>query len=296
MALNAGCVYRSQIGPDAAGHTLLVHLAGRYRHSELGSWRARLARGEITLDECLATGEEPLRAGQRLVWTRPPWDEPEVPLGFDVVFEDEALLVVDKPAGLPTMPAGGFLEHTLWALVRRRYPEASPVHRLGRFTSGLIVCARTPAAAAALSRTWREQRVSKQYRALGAGRPTWTSREITTPVGPVPHPTLGSVHAASAHGRPAHSVVHALAARGDDTLFDVAISSGRPHQIRIHLAAVGYPLVGDPLYGPGGIPRAGTTALPGDGGYLLHAHRLQFAHPITGDLVLFEAPPPAELK
>lgn len=296
MALNHGCVYPSQVGPAAAGQTLLAHLADNYRHSDADTWRARLGRGEVELDDRRATGDERLCSGQRIVWTRPPWDEPDVPLHFDVVHEDTALLVVDKPAGLPTMPAGGFLEHTLWTLVRHRHPEASPVHRLGRFTSGLVVFARSPEAAASLGAAWREHRVGKHYRALGNGRPEWARREITTPIGPVAHPILGSVHAASARGKPAHSVAEVVSVRGPDTVFQVAITTGRPHQIRIHLASVGHPLVGDPLYDAGGIPRAGSAALPGDGGYLLHAHRLGLPHPATGEWTQFEAPLPDALR
>ena len=255
-----------------------------------------MGAAKISLDERVAAGDERLTAGQRVVWTRPPWDEPDVPLTFDLLHEDDALLVVGKPAGLPTLPAGGFLEHTLWTLVRVRHPEASPVHRLGRFTSGLVLFARSPGAGAALSLAWREHRVGKQYRALGAGRPAWTTCEVTTPIGPVPYPVLGSVHAATAHGKFAHSVMRVLEARGSDTLFDVGITTGRPHQIRIHLAYLGHPLVGDPLYGIGGVPRADASALPGDGGYRLHAHRLTLDHPTTRKPLLLEAPPPAGLK
>lgn len=296
MALNDGWTYASQVAPAAAGHTLLAHLADTYPHSDAHTWLARLARGEVALDGCLATGEERLRAGQQLVWTRPPWHEPEVPLTFDVLHEDAHLLVVSKPAGLPTMPAGGFLVHTLWALIRARNPEASPVHRLGRFTSGLVVCARSPEAGGILSRAWREHRVRKQYRALGVGHPDWTRREITTRIGPVFHPRLGSVHAASEHGKTARSVAEALDRRGDNTLFDVEITTGRPHQIRIHLASVGHPLLGDPLYDVGGVLRAHTSALPGDGGYWLHAHRVALEHPVTGEWLDVESPPPADLR
>ena len=296
MALNNGCVYPSQIAPSEAGQTLLAHLAATYRHSTEATWRDRLGRGEISLDERVAAGDEHLTAGQRVVWTRPPWDEPDVPLTFDLLHEDDALLVVGKPAGLPTLPAGGFLEHTLWTLVRVRHPEASPVHRLGRFTSGLVLFARSPGAGAALSlRVARASRRQAVYRALGAGRPAWTTREVTTPIGPVPHPVLGSVHAASAHGKAAHSVMRVLEARGSDTLFDVGITTGRPHQIRIHMAYLGHPLVGDPLYGIGGVPRADASALPGDGGYRLHAHRLTLDHPTTRKRLQLEAPPPADL-
>lgn len=137
MAGNRGCAYRWQIGPDAAGLPLLTHLIERYTHSDADAWALRVAGGEVTIDDVTASGGEILRRGQVCVWHRPRWEEPDVPLSFDVVYEDTALLVVNKPPGLPTLPAGGFLAHTLLALVRAQYPEASPVHRLGRFTSGL---------------------------------------------------------------------------------------------------------------------------------------------------------------
>ncbi len=295
MALNNGCIYESQILPGEAGRTLLAHLAATYRHSDSETWRARLASGEVALDDRPAAGDERLRAGQRLAWARPPWDETEVPLAFSVLHIDAALLVVDKPAGLPTLPAGGFLEHTLWALIRAQHPEASPVHRLGRFTSGLVLFARSHDAGASLGRAWRNHRVTKDYRALGAGRPAWTSREVTAPIGPVPHRRLGTVFGASEAGKPARSVLVARPGSGPDTVFDVRIVTGRPHQIRIHLAHAGHPLVGDPLYGLGGVPRAEATALPGDGGYRLHAHRVVLAHPFTGESLQLEAQPPTDL-
>lgn len=133
------------------------------------------------------------------------------------------------------------------------------------------------------------------YRALVDGRPSWDTRAIDTPIGPVPHPTLGTVHAARDDGRASQSVATVVERRADTTLVEVQIATGRPHQIRIHLAAAGHPLAGDPLYAVGGRPRDVAPGLPGDGGYLLHAYRLQLAHPCgTGTLVL-EALPPAAL-
>jgi 23S rRNA pseudouridine1911/1915/1917 synthase len=119
---------------------------------------------------------------------------------------------------------------------------------------------------------------------------------VTVSIGPVPHPRLGTVHAAHAEGRPADSAVTVLERRASTTLCDVAIATGRPHQIRIHLAWAGHPLAGDPLYAPGGLPRPLAPGLPGDGGYLLHAHRVRFAHPATGAPTIIEAPLPEALR
>lgn len=296
MTLNRGFTYRTQIGPDAAGRRLRDHLAATYGHSDAARWQTRLAAGEVDLDGVVAGGDEIVRNGQVLAWQRPPWDEPDVPLAFAVVHEDADVLAVAKPAGLPTMPAGGFLEHTLLTLVRARFGTAHPLHRLGRFTSGLVLFARTSKSAAALAQAWRAHAVTKDYLALVDGDPPWDTHEVEQPIGPVPHPTLGSVHAATGDGRPAHSVVTVVERRPGETLVDVRITTGRPHQIRIHLAAAGHPLAGDPLYAPGGRPRAAAPGLPGDGGYLLHAHRLRIAHPDGRRILDLRAEPPPRLE
>jgi 23S rRNA pseudouridine1911/1915/1917 synthase len=293
MARNDGCTYREQPGPNAAGQTVLAYLAAAHRHSSRGQWADRLRRGELELNGIRAASDMVLRAGQVLVWHRPPWDEPDVPLHYDVLHEDEAVVAVTKPRGLPTMPAGGFLTHTLLALVRAQYKDARPMHRLGRHTSGIVLFARTHAAAASLGAAWRQQAVMKEYRTLARGVAVAARLEIDAPIGPMPHPILGFVHAASASGKPSRSIAVVLERRGLSTLFHVQILTGRPHQIRIHLAHAGFPLVGDPLYEVGGVARERDPGLPGDGGYLLHAERLRFVHPDSGaELDLHSAPPP----
>ena len=298
MPVNGGYLYREQLGPRAAGQTVLAYLAAHYRHSTREDWQGRLGRGEVWLNERPARGDDLLKAGLTLGWQRPPWQEEAAPLHFAVIYHDGALLAVNKPSGLPTLPGGGFLEHTLLHLVRAETPEAAPLHRLGRGTSGLVLFARTPGAASQLTRAWREQRVHKRYRALAQGLAGQDEYDITTPIGPLPHPRLGEVHAASPAGKPSRSLARVLERRTDaeSTLFEIDILTGRPHQIRIHLASIGHPLVGDPLYGVGGVPLADLPGLPGDGGYWLHAQHLSFAHPLTAEALTLTAPPPPELQ
>jgi 23S rRNA pseudouridine1911/1915/1917 synthase len=293
--MNAGFEYREEIGPEAAGRSVLAWLARRYRHSTEAAWRERIASGEVRLDGEVALAMDVLRPGQMLVWHRPPWEEPVVPLGFAVLHRDEQLLAVAKPRGLPSVPNGGFLEHTLLFRVRRRHPEAGPMHRLGRGTSGLVLFARTAGARRAVAAEWRAGRVERQYRALVKGIPTVDSFTVDAPIGLVPHPRLGHVHAASPEGRPAISHVRVLAWCDGAALVAVTIPTGRPHQIRIHMAAAGYPLVGDPLYVAGGVPGP-DPGLPGEGGYRLHAHRLALTHPATGERLELECTPPPELR
>jgi 23S rRNA pseudouridine1911/1915/1917 synthase len=292
--MNRGWSYREQVGPDGAGLTVLDYLAATRTHSTTAEWAERFERGEVELDAVRARPDAILHKGQTLVWHRPPWAEPEVPSAFEIVHEDEALIAVDKPSGLPTMPAGGFLDNTLMSLLRHRYPEASPLHRIGRFTSGLVLFSRTHHAASTLLQAWRDHDVKKRYRAMAAGVIGGDAFPVDAAIGPVPHPELKTVFAASAGGKPSHSDVTVLERLADSTLVSVDIATGRPHQIRIHLAFAGYPLAGDPVYAVGGGIKA-RPGLPGDGGFLLHSERLAFAHPLTGAPTVLTAAPPQGL-
>jgi len=296
-AVNRGHDYVERLGPGADGAPLVEYLTRRYPHTTAPEWRARVDAALVRVDGAPATARTTLRRGQVLVWHRPPWVEPAGPATFAVLWRDADLLAVAKPAGLPTIPGAGYLERTLAALVRAHDPLAAPVHRLGRFTSGVVLCGRGPEARAALARQWAERTVEKRYRALAAGAPQADTFTVQVPIGPLPHARLGRVHAASPAGRPASSEVRVLERRADGFLCDVRILTGRPHQVRIHLAAAGHPLVGDPLYGPGGVPLDDAcSALPGDPGYLLHAAELRLRHPRDGTEWGIECAPPPALR
>jgi 23S rRNA pseudouridine1911/1915/1917 synthase len=299
--MNHGHTYREQIDGRGDGRAVLSHLSSRFGLASPAEWRERIALGQVFLDDAPATAEVVLRAGQWLSWARPPWEEPPAPLDAAVLLEDDLLLAVAKPRGLPTVPGGGlYLEHTLLAVVRRRAPEASPMHRLGRDTSGVVLFARTAAAAGLVQGAFRERRVEKSYLALCTGHPARDEFRVDAPIGEVAHPLLGTIHAAAPDGRKALSHVRVLERRGPagaaTSLVEVRIETGRPHQIRIHLGFAGHPLAGDPLYGLGGVPLPGTRALPGDPGYLLHAARLALDHPRGGARLVIECPPPPALR
>ena len=311
-ALNRGHAYRNRV--DQAVPTISGFYAERYHHSDQATWMERLTAGEIWCNGQQLRADAALAAGDRLVWHRPPWQEEAVPVLSErlIVFDDGDLLVLNKPSGLPVLPAGGFLEHTLLTQLQAWAPTARPVHRLGRFTSGLLVCARLPATRAWLSAQLRDSTSAptdavgshscrKFYRALAEPLPAdWAigeTRLISTAIGQQFHPLLGQIWCAAdpadPTALPSRSELTLLERRTDSCLVDVAIATGRPHQIRIHMAAIGAPLLGDPLYRAGG--GADPAVLPGAGGYQLHAHRLSLQPPV-GEPRLLQAALPASLN
>jgi 23S rRNA pseudouridine1911/1915/1917 synthase len=292
VSLNQGFRYREHLSSSAHGRTLLAYLSDRYRHSTPSEWRERIESGLVLVEGAPAPADRTLARGESLVWSRPPWREPEAPGSFALLYRDRDVLAVAKPAGLPTIPGGSFLENTLLTRVRRLDPFASPLHRLGRGTSGIVLFSRNREAHRALAATW-EEGVERKYRGIVRGAYPPGETVIDFSIGLVPHRLLGRVHAADPGGKRALSRVRLVEERGEVSLVEIDIATGRTHQIRIHLAAAGYPLEGDRLYRPGGIPAPDETALPGEIGYRLHAHQVRFRHPRTGrDVVVRCGPPP----
>ncbi len=293
-AWNAGFEYKKVLGADAAGLPLIEYLTRSYPAFTREQWAARIDSGRVLLDGAAVQEQHILEPGRLLSYIRPPWKEPEAPRSFGVLYRDDHVLAVAKPRGLPTLPGGGyFLDNTLLSLVRRHFPKANPLHRLGRGTSGIVLFALTREAAGKISKAWNTGDVLKIYRALVAGSLEKDDFPVDVPIGPVPHPILKTVYGASLSGKRAHSQIRVLERRGSCTLIEVKISTGRPHQIRIHLAAAGHPLAGDPLYIAGGIPAEGSRALPSDLGYHLHNELLGFPHPRDGKWTeIFCSPPP----
>jgi 23S rRNA pseudouridine1911/1915/1917 synthase len=215
-----------------------------------------------------------------------------VQLGLEVVYEDEHLLVVDKPAGLVVHPSGAdeqaTLAHGLLTLGAAGGDPERPgiVHRLDRDTSGLLVVARSPEAFERLGEEIRARRVERRYLALVRGVPRSRTGRITAPIGRDRRDrTRHSLDTDTP--RDAVTWFEVRERLGQRTLLDMRLETGRTHQIRVHLEAVELPVCGDPMYGV-----AGDLGLERQ---FLHAHRLRFAHPFTGDEIHLESPLPADL-
>ena len=305
--MNDGWIYTDRVQKSSAGQTVLQYYTARYRHSTAVQWRERIESGQILLNEKPTTADTLLRAGQQLAYHRPPWQEPEVPLSFEIIYEDADLLIINKPSGLPVLPGGVFLQHTLLYQLQKLYSQDTPVpiHRLGRGTSGLMLLARSKLAKSNLSEQMRSHSITKVYIAKAQGIITEDKLIIRDRIGKIPHPILGYIYGATPTGKYARSDCKVIQRNKDNTIVEVTILTGRPHQIRIHLAAAGYPLVNDPLYDIGGIPRRHSPNLapdrdkivtPGDCGYYLHAYQIGFHHPATNRQISFTCAPPNELN
>ena len=313
QSANRGHVYRSRVRNLDAGETVLAYHVARYRHSDEAAWRESIDVGRVLVNGRRVAVDHELRAGDELEFHRPPWREPDAPERFDVAFEDEQVLVVVKPAGLQVLPAGPFKARTLLELVRSSdvaRAAAAPAHRLGRGTSGLIAFGKTAEARSSLARQFRELALVKTYMAWVEGTRLPDSFAARQPIARVAHGPL-QIFAAAEQGMASLTRVRVLRretvdhapvqaggagfeeARGQRVPQRALVAAqpitGRPDQIRIHLAAAGAPIVGDPLFGPGGTPK--SDAPPGEGGYLLHAAALSFAHPTSGARVKLRSRP-----
>jgi 23S rRNA pseudouridine1911/1915/1917 synthase len=288
---------RLTAGPADAGARLDALLAG-----PLGS-RSRAARlidaGAVTVNGRAPAKSHKVAAGDVVVVDDAADAPPEVPedvasgVEFLVPYEDEHLLVVDKPAGVVVHPSRGHLTGTLAQALEGTAEggeegwRAGLVHRLDRDTSGLLVVAKSDAVHAALKEALQRREITREYAALVEGRPPSRTGTIDAPIGRDRRVrTRHSTDTDTPREARTHFEVEEALPRF--TLLKVTLDTGRTHQIRVHLEAIGHPVAGDPEYG-----HAGLLGLERQ---FLHARRLAFTHPVTGEAVAVQSPLPEDLE
>ncbi len=258
-----------------------------------------IASGHVTINGNPAKPSTKLAAGTEILVATSTVDEPQTPpatedILLDILYEDDAVLVINKPAGLVVHPATGHTTDTLVNALLHHCPQLATldptrpgiVHRLDRDTSGVMVVAKTAASVEALQRQFKSRTVEKFYLALVHGTPRSSEGVIDVPLGR--HPTLRQKFAPRPNGKPARTHYWLEEQFANFSLLRVKLETGRTHQIRVHLTWLGHPIVGDTVYGH----KKNRLRLSRQ---FLHAQSLSFQHPTTGTLCSFTAPLPAEL-
>jgi 23S rRNA pseudouridine1911/1915/1917 synthase len=284
----------------------LAEMFPDYSRSRLTAW---VKAGAVTLDGAPAAPRHLLRGGEKVqVEVELETEVTSAPeaIALDIVYEDPHLLVIDKPVGLVVHPGAGNPAGTvLNALLHHdpklaELPRGGIVHRLDKDTSGLMVVAKTLATHTALVEMLSKHEVARQYEAIVLGT-IIAGGTIDAPIGRHMGDRLRQAVRDEEDGK--HAVTHyRLRERfRAHTLVQCNLETGRTHQIRVHLSHIGHPLVGDPLYGGGlKLPKRATpelvAALRGFRRQALHAERLAFEHPVTGESLSFEAPRPADMN
>jgi 23S rRNA pseudouridine1911/1915/1917 synthase len=298
----------SEVTPAVAGRRLdqaAAELFPDFSRSRLQRW---IRDGRLTVDHATRAPREPVREGERLrldAEVEPEGDWQPVEMALRIIHEDADILVIDKPTGLVVHPAAGHADDTLLNGLLARYPElaqvprAGIVHRLDRDTTGLLVVARTLAAQTVLVAAMQRHDVSREYRAIVNGVPI-SGRTIDRPLGRHPRDRQ-RMAVLEAGGREAVTHYRVLERYRAHALLQVQLETGRTHQIRVHLAEAGFPVTGDPAYGgrvrlPKHPTPELTACLRGFGRQALHAFRLSFVHPGSGETVAFEAPMPEDME
>ncbi len=298
------------VEPHYAGWRLERYLREKIRRLEPSRLRGIIQRG-VRCEERRLKPSTPVYPGLAFRIRRPVSAEPETPTSLPVVFQDDWLLVLDKPAGLPIHPTARYHKGTLVSLLRERFGEcfAEPAHRLDRETSGLVVCGRTTESCRLLGRLFLSREVHKEYLALCEGHPPEDAFTVDAPIAEGTELIRIAVRIDFQVGKESRTrfqVLQRFTREGEPfSLLRCFPETGRQHQIRIHLREAGFPLVGDKMYGPdpGYFDRFSKHCLEPEAWlrlrlprHALHAARISFPHPGTGERVSFEAPLPEDLR
>lgn len=296
----------------AAGTALLDYLCARFPYHDRATWAAKIEVGEVELDGARVRAGVVLRRGAVVSYERA-HREPDVPLAVPVIVTGDGWLAVDKPAGLPVHADGAFVRHTLTHQLQAQHGGiVQPAHRLDRETSGVLLIVTDRARAGELQTQFAERRVVKVYHAVVHGWLAADAQTVELPIGRDPASEIAIRRAIVADGQTARTDFRvlqrhgAMGADGACTLVEAVPHTGRTHQIRVHLEAIGHPVVGDLLYGrpdadylrwlrhvKAGLAPSWREGRPVDH-HLLHSARLTFAD--HGEPRTVEAPLPKAMR
>lgn len=272
------------------GATLGDALVASFSYLPRAHWQAIVdEKRMVDNDDQPVNLDRIVRAGEYYAQLQPATTEPAVNVGIRLIYEDEAIVVVSKPAPLPMHPGGRFKRNTLDYLLTLTYAPhlPRPAHRLDANTSGLVVCSRTRRFAARLQPQFEAGTVEKVYLARVRGRAPQAEFACEARIGDEPGPA-GNRAIDPLKGKSAHTkfAVRSYRDSDDTTLLEVRPQTGRTHQIRLHLQSLGLPIVGDPIYGGTPVAAGATMALPVDAPPMcLHCQELTISHPVSGERV-----------
>jgi len=293
-------IYRFKVDQDAVGKRLdqfLTHFVPSLSRSQV---QRLIEKGNVMVNSKRERSSFRLRLNDEVEMIVPHPEQitlsPE-PIPLDILYEDNDLLVINKPAGLVVHPAAGHWSGTLVNALLNHCPDLSGiggylrpgiVHRLDKDTSGLMLVSKSDLAHQELAAQLKARKIKRKYLALVHGEVREEKGFIDAPLGrdPLNRKRIAVLPKDDPYGREARTHYRVKERLPGYTLLDVELETGRTHQIRVHLAYTGYPVAGDPLYGP----RRNPLNLPGQA---LHAYRISFTHPRTGELLNFEAPLPS---
>lgn len=283
----------------AVGTPLSVWLGERYLFYTPAEWLAEIQSARVTVNQRIMM--DPmyrLALHDRLARVHALSEEPDVDTTFHLLYQSGDIAVVAKPPGLPMHEAGFYRRKTVhWLLPKFLGPDWHAVHRLDRETSGILVCARGRSMREALAKQLERRDVEKTYLAVCQGVPQHDAWIEERPIVPARSPLEASYCSDLGEGQVAVTAFQVLEKRRGYALIEATPRTGRTHQIRVHLAHVGLPLVGDKIYGPckevfAAYIKEGNTAavqkLAGHPRHLLHAHRISFKHPLSGETISVE--------
>ena len=278
------------------GRSLIETLTGIFPHIPAATWERRFAEGAmLDADGREVTPGQTVRSGERYLHRVPAVVEPKVSMRVTVLYEDEAIVVLDKPAPLPMHPGGRFYRNTLQYVLDTVYSpqKPRPSHRLDANTTGVVVVARTRHFASLIQPQFAAGDVQKVYLVRISGHPAWDEITCDAPISSEAG-KLGSRTVDEASGLPARTEFRIQRRLSDGTtLLEARPLTGRTNQIRIHLAHLGYPVCGDPAYQAGNTLGESQTLRVDDPPLCLHAWRISFRHPLDKQSVTFTAPPPS---